>query len=117
MVELAKKFDLAGAVANAVPKVQMLYASKTGLDTPDASYRSENTKDILNFLWDEYSEKYFGKAVGFTQNTDDCNTWPAKKVIRRYDLYKLIILILLITIENEIKLVGYFFSIFKQKLD
>ena len=83
MSELARQFSLAAVIENATPKIKMLFKSKTGLDTPNENFRSENTTEVYEFFWKEYVLKYFDVKVGLTQDVDDRNLFPCSTVIDR----------------------------------
>ena len=80
MLNLVQRFNLAEALERASPDVKKIFEAYT-LDTPNANFRSDNTKIICDFFWVEYVDKYWGPRVGFTQASDDKRTWPAVDAI------------------------------------
>ena len=77
---LFEDFDLPSAVKLGKPAICQIFEFGT-LDIPDESARSKNTTMLKDWIVERVFEDEFGEKIGFCQETDESDLWPAKSVL------------------------------------
>ena len=80
VILLFEDFDLPSAVKLARPAIRQIFESGT-LDVPDDSARFRNTSMLKNWIADRVFDDEFGAKIGFSEETDSHDLWPAKSVL------------------------------------